>query len=524
MVGSRHHRSPVKSETRVIANALLSFLARGVTAVVGFLMVPFLITSLGQAAYGMIGIIGSILGFVVLIELGIRPAAGRQFARFLFAGEIHRSNELASTAMAAYMVLAAVILVVMGFAARTFLKAFDSPAHLLSDGTAALIIASLSLGAALVTTPYRAALTSQLRHDIEHYTDIVNTILRASLIVLSFSLWKPQLCIWASATFFSSVVVLLITRWQSHIQCPSVKLSRNLISRAGFKDLAGFGAYTSVAQLSAWLNLQSGPLIIGYFLGTPAVAHYTPVIVLATTLRSLSSSFLLQLQPVVTQASLESDFSLIRRVLFRSTRYSLLLSGGAAVWVGCLSFSIVPCWLGNGFSDTSLVLVLWCSAIFFQACVGGAFSVFLGTGKLRMIAALNAVLAVVSVVGALVFVGIAGFGVAGVAFWVLVTQMVRTAGWIIRAARIANIRGLDYLRESYAGPLTCITCLMALSLGLQHLVAAGPWIELFAAGIPSLIAFAGLAWTIGLNEQDRMKALDYLREGRSQFRQLMARD
>jgi O-antigen/teichoic acid export membrane protein len=379
----------------------------------------------------------------------------------------------------------------------------------LKDASQALFLIVLSLGFTLIYTPYRAALVSQLRHDVDHYTKIITVPLRAGIVVTCFALIEPSLRLWAIAWLVSAILAFGFQRFQAHRHCPSLEVKKRWVTRRGFRDLAGFGVYTSVAQLSNLLDRSSGPLIISYFLGTAAVAHYMPALILVVAMQSLSGAFIIQLNPVVTKAHARSDYALIGSILIRSTRYSLLLSGGAAVGIGALAFTFIPLWLGEGFRDTAIVLVIWCVATVLRASVGGALPIFLGTGKLRAVTAVNAALAAAGVAASIYFVGFTDFGVVGATFGVLVTQVARTAVYIVTAMRIAGVGLSQYFRESYQGPLLCLALVAATSLGTQAALGSNAWIKLAAGGGLSLLVFAILAWTVGLNARDRRKALDY---------------
>jgi O-antigen/teichoic acid export membrane protein len=474
-------------------------------------LVAFLLRHLGEEAYGVIGVLNSILGFVLLIDMGLRPATTRQFTEFLFREDSRRANELVSSAMAGCLIVAGVLVVGSVLGGRTLLSTFGVDTALLFDGRVALTLVALSLGISLVSTPYSSALASQLRHDVQYYTEMVGSLLRAAFIVVVFSSWQAELSIWAAAALLASVASLLVMRWQSYRQCPRLELRRDLVTRRGFQDLAGFSAYTGVSQLATWLNLQSGPLVISYFLGSGAVAHYAPALVLTLALRSLSGAFLFQLQPVLTRAYATSDFALVRSVLMRSTRYSLLLSGGAALWVGALALVLVPSWLGDGFQDTSVVLMLWCANTALHACAGGSFAIFMGTGRLAGIARLNAFLATLATGLAVGLVGFWGYGVVGAALAALAAQIVRTTVYVALATRICEVGVGRYLREACAGPVVCLMGLAVTAIGALTALEATPRIEFVTAGALSLLVFAALAWPIGLNAADRAKAASYAR-------------
>ncbi len=503
----------MNTETRITINSLVAIASWGTRAVVLFALVPFLIAELGEARFGVIGVISSLLAFVTMLLLGGRPGATRQFTSLLHSGELERANQLASTFAALCVALAGLLLLGLGLCEDVLLKSLGVPSDLIEQSAAALFLAAAGVGLVLTASPYLVALGSQLRYDIRYYIDMVEVLARAGLIVLLFWLWRADLIAWGTASLIPAGLVWGIARWQAYAKCRPLSLSPRHVSRRGLSDLWGSGLFTLVVQISGWFTIYSGPLVISYFLGTTAVAHYTPVILLATGLQVPSRAFLIQLEPVLTRAVVDQDFARIRRVLLRSARYTLLLSGGAAVWFGLLAPLIIRCWLGEGFEDTVIVLRLWCAAVVLQSAVGGAFAVFLGAGKYRMVGSLNAILGAAVVASVAFLIGGMGYGIGAVAASVVAAQVVRTAIWIPGALSICGLDVRRLTRESYRGPALCLLGLSLVELTLERSLAASAWVELAVAGSGSLITYAFLAWAVGLSLEDRTKAAGYLRQG-----------
>ena len=507
----------MKDESRIILNALLAHASRIVSMGVAFLMVPYLIGHLGEAAYGVVGISGSILGLLVLVEMGVRPATVRQYSSLLFQGEIDRANAIVSTSMVLYLGLSGVIVLALVVFGHAFLAAMQVPPELDSVAWWTLLAAGLALSVNLVTTPYRAALVSQLRHDIEHYTLMLMTFLRAGLIVATFVVWSESLLVWGIATLLSNVVVYFTVRWKSAQLCPTLRIRTGLASREAWREISSLGVDTTVAQLSSWVNMQSGSIIISYFLGAAAVTHYAPVLILMNALISFSGSFIQQLIPVMTRASGQENFGLMQRTFVRSTRYSILVSGAGATWVAAHAGLIVPAWLGAGFEDTANALVIWSAAVVLRTFTGASLPVFLGSARLRGVALFNLALAVVSLGAAIYMVGATDLGILGAAIPALAAQAVRTVVRVVLAARVCRIGLLEFVRLSYGGPSLCLVTVGAVALGVQQLTELGTWPELALSGSLSLVAFAAVGWTIGLTADDRAKVATYLRHGLAKF-------
>ena len=141
----------MRDEARIILNALLALAARLVSMATGIVMVPYLIGHLGEETYGIIGIAGSILGFMILVEMGIRPATVRQYTSFLFSGDERRANELVSTAMAFYAALAGAIVLVLAVGGRDFLVTMQVSPEIIRVAHWTLLAAGVALGLVLVS-------------------------------------------------------------------------------------------------------------------------------------------------------------------------------------------------------------------------------------------------------------------------------------------------------------------------------------------------------------------------------------
>jgi O-antigen/teichoic acid export membrane protein len=269
--------------------------------------------------------------------------------------------------------------------------------------------------------------------------------------------------------------------------------------------------------------MLSGPLIIGYFLGPSLVAHYTPANAVMLQLQLLSGAFLAQMTPVVTRAHAQSDLARIRRMLLRSTRYTLLITAGMMLLLASVSDEFVFIWLGPGFEDTALVLVFWCMSGILRAFMGAAFPVFLGTGRIRGITSFEVALAVFTISLSAFLVGWTPLGVIGAVLPLLAGQVIRTTVYNFLACKILGIDAAEYARESFIGPTLCLGALAVTSMTLRNLIEAEPLVRLFGIGTIGFLVYSGLSWVVGLNAQDRLKVRGYAGSGWRHLRSVAGR-
>src|SRR5664280_3011209 len=63
-------------------NVVANYFGQGWQALMGFAFVPLYIKYLGMEAYGLIGIFAILQAWLVLLDMGMKPALGREMARF----------------------------------------------------------------------------------------------------------------------------------------------------------------------------------------------------------------------------------------------------------------------------------------------------------------------------------------------------------------------------------------------------------------------------------------------------------
>ena len=83
---------------RILRNSFSNWSSYLVTAVVGFMLTPIVVQSLGNTRYGLWTLVLSITGYFGLLDLGIRSSVSRFLTRHLALNDETGLNRTASTA------------------------------------------------------------------------------------------------------------------------------------------------------------------------------------------------------------------------------------------------------------------------------------------------------------------------------------------------------------------------------------------------------------------------------------------
>jgi len=83
---------------QVSVNAFSGWGAIVARGFLGLFLVPFLISHLGKEVYGLIGVVGVLVGFATLADVGLSSALARHLAAAIAVGDDEEVNRLVSTA------------------------------------------------------------------------------------------------------------------------------------------------------------------------------------------------------------------------------------------------------------------------------------------------------------------------------------------------------------------------------------------------------------------------------------------
>src|ERR687895_2651295 len=87
-------------------NVILIYGVYAATLASGLVVTPIIVAALGTEQFGIWALIGSILGFIGLLDLGIGPSVIRFAAEQRGRNAREETSALASTALAIYLLLA----------------------------------------------------------------------------------------------------------------------------------------------------------------------------------------------------------------------------------------------------------------------------------------------------------------------------------------------------------------------------------------------------------------------------------
>lgn len=322
---------------------------------VSLLLTPLLIDELGEEGFALWAIVGGLLAYLVVLDLGLTASLSRTVAEHATRGDWHRVGQLNAMGLALYAALGAVLVPVVALGDGPVFDAFDISPGLRDDatyllwGTFAITVATLLLnvlrgllvGIARIRTTVVAEVASQVVLVVA-LLSLLDAGAGLRGVVWAHALRVLTLAVVLVVASLRCVRPLLVWRWEASLR----------------RQLLGFSGWMQLNNAFSLVNMQTDRLVIGAFVNVRTVASYEVGNRVALLSRTLPTQVLGALLPAMTRAHVEGDEQAVRRAYVQGTRAVMamtLVLGGMSVAVAPLLFEV---WLGRRLEGVELVLLL----------------------------------------------------------------------------------------------------------------------------------------------------------------------
>ena len=397
-------------------NVLSSYGAFLLQLLLGLVLAPALLRGLGQGGFGTLTVVTALASYVGIAELGLGTATVRAVAAATAGNNDDELNVLASTSLLLYLAVAGTgSLVLVGMVvALPNLGVHEG----LAPARAALLLLGGAQALALMLNVFPALLYGTGRSSGLTNIGSVAAVL-GGVLQIAASLGTGSLILVATAGASLTGVSALLIGVAARRQLPGVRLSVAAARQEVAGQLLRSGWRNAVIGVSAALAFNTDALIVGGFLGAPAVAAYGVAARAASLVGGLSSRLSDVLVPTFAHFAVLNDRDRVYALYRDSVQAGLLLAIPGGILALTTGPALLHLWLGSVPTGSDKVLyLLVCSAVL--AVPGAAaFRLLSGMSRLRFVTAAAAVAAAVNLLIGLVSTPLVG--VVGPAVGTLVT-------------------------------------------------------------------------------------------------------
>jgi O-antigen/teichoic acid export membrane protein len=365
---------------------MMNWIAMAVSMVVPFFLTPFVIRSLGVAAYGVWILAVSTVSYLNILDLGLRSA----IIRFVSKAEAQGKPEDATAAIGAALwvriIISAGVAVLSVILAIVFPHLFKVPSGMQQAAQITVLMCALSVAITLVSGVFGAVLAAIHRFDVLSSISAVQTLARAGGVILILGSGHGLV----SLAYWEVTVSLLGGLATSGIALKVFPLCRVKITRPNTEILKKIWSYsftTFIFIIAVQIVVNTDNLVVGAFISVGMVAFYSIGGSLMGYSWQVVSAISTTFTPMASNLEAGGKSQELQRLLIRGTQATLALALPISLALVLRGKTFISLWMGPQYSEIAgTVLQILMISQYLGIANGTAGSIMMAIDKHKPVA------------------------------------------------------------------------------------------------------------------------------------------
>ena len=402
----------MKSLSSLRINLFASWAAHVVTLVIGFFMMPYVLGILGDSTYGMWIMINSIASYAGLLHFGFGTTISRYVSTHRAQEDWARLNQIVNLVLAAYSVLGSIVIVTACVLAWLAPHIHDWEGYSLLEIRLVILLLGFNCAAGMIGSTFGGVLHGMQRFDLERGVVIASDLVR---ICLTLTCLHQNWGMFTLAAIFLTVTLLengliAVLAFRS---LPQLSIRFKYLKLSTLRECFGFSFFAFVGNIASQLIYATDSIVIGAVLGAKAIVPYYLALRLCQFIRQPVQQIGDVCMPKAGELHARSESRLLQQLIERGMGVAVLLISGLFIGAAFFGDALLTTWVGTGYSEAHLVLLVLLGAQIIALPLGVLRSTMTGMGYVRGPAFMYLAEAVLNVILSLLL--IKPMGVMGVA-------------------------------------------------------------------------------------------------------------
>jgi O-antigen/teichoic acid export membrane protein len=494
--------------SRLLTSLASNWLGLAVGVLVSFFLSPFVVNNLGAAWYGVWAVTGQFVGYLFLLDFGVRESVIRYTSKYVARRNGRSLNHVLSAALVIYSVITLLALLATGLAAWGLPYWFSLEPEFWRDGRMTMLFTGLTIAQTFFFNVFNGVVIGLKRWEITNAIGIVLNLLRAGLIVL-FLLRGHGIVAMAAIGFGTALVgglvnVFLASRLLREAEVPfrfATLGPRRLVALG--RRILGYGFYVIVNNVGEKLITATDAVVVAIFMTIQSVAYYAIAGSLIGYLRALLGTSAQIFNPLASELHSLRQPERVTAAFFLGVKICTLVALPVAASFVVLGEQFIRLWMGPEFAGPSSGVLAVLAVATFLAAPQYVFSAVLyGMSRHRIIALLRIIEAVGNLVLSIMLVQT--LGIVGVALGTAIPSAIMVMVVLpLIAGPVIGATLPRFYSQAYIRPLLAVVPFVTAAYWVQATYPAESLAGFFLQVLGLLTLYVPCAIAIVLNAEER---------------------
>ncbi|MHC4324838.1 MAG: lipopolysaccharide biosynthesis protein [Planctomycetota bacterium] len=512
------NQQSITTPKRLVHNTFFNVAALLSNAVIGFFLIRFFLSRLGEARYGVWLLIGgSLYRYAPLLSFGLNSSINRYIPLFTAQNDDDGVQRVISTSLF-FFIAAGIVLVIISLVVCFNVSSwFTIEPQLVRTAGILVLVVGFCSALAMPLQPSTAILSGLQRYDITNSVMIAVLVLRTVLVVI---LLNQGLGLLTTGILFglSEIVIRVIHSVYVKKLLPKASLSPAKIDLQLLKEMLAYGINTFTYAMGIIIIYHASNLIIGIFIGTPQISQFNIATAGVLLLSQLLVAFTAAIKPAVSDLDTRNDAAAVKEIAFLTQKYSLLLIIPGGCFLVAMGREFLHIWVSDQFTDPAVIEAMaeLLTILTFGHCLRltqhSNFLVLAGRGQHKIFGILTALTALFCVLFSVVSIKFLNWGLLGIA-WSIFLPTAATSVLIlpIYFNRKMHISTLENIRNVWQPALLGSLPVVAMICVWKYMAAPDSWLEIISVVVAAMVLTITGGWFLSLKEIEKERFIKIAR-------------
>jgi O-antigen/teichoic acid export membrane protein len=451
---------------KVIRNTLFTFYARLWCLALSIWLTPYIVSRLGNEAYGVWVLLAALVSYIGLIDLGLGASFVKHIAEYHARDDREGINGVYSTGMVFYLVVSAVLAGLAYTLIGPVLKILAPPPDMHGAARVVLILAIPALILGNFIGVYQSVLNGLQRMDLSNKIMMLITVIHASGCVIALELGLGLVGL-AMNQILSSIIGLGITAYYAYRQNPSLLFNLRLV-KDHLPRLLPYGLNMQVSNLTVLVNSQFDKLVVNRFVDVSHVTFYDIASRIPSTARSFPGLPLAALLPASSELQATRGKTELYEFFARASKYVCVTAIPIFAALIMTADLVIEAWVGPGYEVSVLVVRILCIGYLLNALAGPVTPLAAGMGRSDYQRNYEAISLILNVSLSVLLINFYGF--YGAACGTTIAMSVAAVYYLWSFHSLMERRLASFLRRIILKPALCSLAACLVCVGVNRVL------------------------------------------------------
>lgn len=490
-------------KSQIKRGAVLSYLNMLITISTGFILSPMMKDTWGPDNAGCYVLIGSMIGYISLLDFGLGDCIIRYVAKFRAQENKKARDNFINMCFTLYLVIAAVVAVVgllLFFTYHNFLDSAKYTPEQFALMDKMFLIVLFNLVISFVFQVFPGVLGAYERFIFTRRIELIRNIVRPFVVLLLLHYGFDAVSVVivdALANIFYYACVIVYS-----LKVLNIRVCLKGIDYSIIRELFNYSFFVFLTYVVNQLNWKIDHLILGMYNGGEQILISSTGTQFANYFIQISTTLAALFLPRVTNLVVKNaDGKPLTDIMIRVGRIQFLILGLVFTGFTVIGKQFMIEWMGEGFVNSYYIGLMMMVALFVPEIQTVGLNILFAKSMHKFRACMLLGIAVLNVAVSIPLAR--AYGAIGAAIGTALSLAIGNG--LILNIYYNNAVGVDIKRffKETCHRLLPIMLISILAGGVTFLLPQNGWISLGVRGIIVTIIYCGLQWIFGMNHYEK---------------------